>query len=90
MTLISLSNARNKRAVGTLTAFSKLIDRAIRSALNSSHVSGAEIAGILAHRSGAFLRLFRGDHHEMMKVMLEIMAREAARPIDVDETDPEV
>lgn len=83
MTLIYDFKSRRDLIISkTMLRAGKMIDRAIAVLLTGQHITAHAIAGLLAHRAGAFVRAYRGDKFEMLRTMYDIMAREAQRDVD--------
>ena len=85
--IVSFNDRRNKAAADALTEFSKKLDAALKFGLSAQHVTGVEVAGVMAHRLGTFLTLFSGSRMELVNAMATIVAKEAFRePVSVVDT----
>jgi hypothetical protein len=77
--VVSFQDKRNKVASSSLMIIAKQMDQLIGQGLSAQHVSGAEVAGVLAQRMGAFMRLFDDNKANILRVVVDIMSKETFR-----------
>lgn len=80
--LLDFTQRREKIKTDSMLKGGRMIDRAISLLLSSRYTSAHEIAGLLAHRLGAFLRAYKGNKAEMLRTVYDIVSRESQKPID--------